>query len=121
MQISIIVAIFFCLWKRNKDKKKRQSVEELERIEEPVIEVDWEEIDRKYESYNPSPNNNPAYSPQLVDDSITDVDYKSTGSPKNLMLKPDTMKIQNPDAVDEENIIKEFPQPIMLQKPYSDR
>ncbi|KAI9360695.1 hypothetical protein BD770DRAFT_409130 [Pilaira anomala] len=41
-----------CGWKESVGRGTRKN------CEEPVIEADWEEIDSKYGSYNPSPNNN---------------------------------------------------------------
>ncbi|KAG2234678.1 hypothetical protein INT48_005830 [Thamnidium elegans] len=88
----IIITALFCVWKRNNDKKKKGELNEIKsrnvRIEEPVMEVNWEAIDQNF-----------TYSPPFFDDSATVVLNKPEFS-ANPMLALQGAEIQRPNAID---------------------
>lgn len=116
----IIITALFCVWKKNKGKKNKEELEEIkrksERIEEPVMEVNWEVIDQNYEKFPTSPTSNFTYSPRLTDDSTTVADNRSEvyASP---MLIQQGLEFQRPNAMDDD-AKSPLPAPLMmLQKP----
>lgn len=68
--------------------------------EEPLMEVNWEEIDKKYVEVPTYPVRHSNYSPQLADD--TTVAYNSS-VPDSLspMLVRKGLETQRPDGIDE--------------------
>ncbi|KAI9365210.1 hypothetical protein BD770DRAFT_378033 [Pilaira anomala] len=118
----IIIGIIFCLWKKkNKDKRKKREAEELanrnEFVEEPVIEVDWEEIDKSYGDFTPNLAKNVMPSPPLADDSTTVVNsHQSIASPMVSAQKPYGAELHNPNTIDDDST-NNIPHLTMLQKP----
>lgn len=96
----IIITALFCVWKKRKDKKKKEDLEEIkrqnERIEAPVMEVNWDAIDRKYTT---NPATNLGFTPQFVDDEATMADNTSEPNTHPVMI-PQSLDLQRPNAIE---------------------
>lgn len=118
----IVGIIIFCLWKKkSKDKRKKREAEEFanknEFVEEPIIEVDWEEIDKSYGDYTLDLAKNVMRSPSpLVYDSTTVVNSQSAARPMMSVQKPYGAELHNPNTIEDDSI-NNIPHLTMLQRP----
>lgn len=80
-----------------------------ERIEAPVMEVNWEAIDENFASNS---TNKFSFSPRLSDDQATLADNKSEQHTRSMII-PQGLDFQRPNAIDDD-----FNSPrMMVQKP----
>ncbi|KAG2202471.1 hypothetical protein INT47_013087 [Mucor saturninus] len=136
--ILAIAAIVFCVLRKRKNEKKQQEINESEiskkeNFEEPVMEVNWDEIDKKYVEVATSPiadyghGNHFSYSPRLADDltsfndgstviqSVGSPAIQSVGSPVN---NRNSITHQRPNALDDNDRTSNIGSYTMaLQKP----
>ncbi|KAG2202470.1 hypothetical protein INT47_013086 [Mucor saturninus] len=128
--ILAIAAIVFCVLKKRKNKQEQQVTNESElnqkeNFEEPVMEVNWDEIDKKYVEVATSPisdyghGNHFNYSPRLADDLASFNDgstvIQSVGSPVN---NRNSINHQRPNALDDNDRTSNIGSYTMaLQKP----
>ncbi|KAG2194103.1 hypothetical protein INT47_011771 [Mucor saturninus] len=98
---------WFMRKKKAGNEKKRQELEEHERQQrmvEPTMEVNWDEIEKKYVEL-PSPiSYKQTYSPHLADDVTTCVDGNSEVHNTSPMLIQQGVQFQRPNAIDENDI-----------------
>ncbi|KAG2203960.1 hypothetical protein INT47_007543 [Mucor saturninus] len=103
-----IASIFFCLSRKRKTENQKLKTEELERqnkderTEEPVMEVNWDEIDKKYvEVPTGPPVGRYSYSPQLTNDfSTTDNDNDLEAYKHIPAVGKSIVGMQTPDTFD---------------------
>ncbi|KAI7871988.1 uncharacterized protein EV154DRAFT_529417 [Mucor mucedo] len=136
--ILAIAAIVFCVLRKRKNEKKQQEINESEiskkeNFEEPVMEVNWDEIDKKYVEVATSPiadyghGNHFSYSPRLADDlasfndgstviqSVGSPVIQSVGSP---VTNRNSITHQRPNALDDNDRTSNIGSYTMaLQKP----
>lgn len=84
-------------------------------VEPPVMEVDWDEIDKHDHSYPVSPTGNFRYSPGLSEDTLTVSDNRSDIYAPSPMSIQQGLEFQRPNAVEDE--IMSTPSLMKLQKP----
>ncbi|KAG2208289.1 hypothetical protein INT47_006145 [Mucor saturninus] len=87
-----VIVLSFIKKKRAKEERKRQELEEYERqrqIVEPIMEVNWDEIEKKYVEQSNSLSQKRSLTPGMTDDTI---------------INPMPIRFQRPNAMDKNGI-----------------
>ncbi|KAI7896273.1 uncharacterized protein EV154DRAFT_492872, partial [Mucor mucedo] len=110
--IIAIAAIVFCVLKMRKTIMKESESDRKENFEEPVMEVNWDEIDNNYVEVPTNPISNYGhrnqfkYPSQLADDKSLLADESTTIQSEGIPEKNrDASTHQRPDAIDNDNAV----------------